>query len=63
LQVVATHIYQGEDDDELTFEKGAIIYVVPYEDPDDEEEGWCMGVLKTNGDKGIFPENFTKRQD
>ena len=36
MQVVATHQYQGEDDDELSFQKGAVIYVVPYEDPDDE---------------------------
>lgn len=36
FQVVATHIYQGEDEDELSFNKGATIYVVPYEDPEDE---------------------------
>ena len=36
LQVVATHQYQGEDEDELSFQKGAVIYVVPYEDPEDE---------------------------
>ena len=36
LKVVATHLYQGEDDDELSFEKGATIYVIPYDDPDDE---------------------------
>ena len=35
-QVIATHLYQGEDEDELSFEKGATIYVVPYDDPDDE---------------------------
>ena len=34
--MVATHLYQGEDEDELSFEKGAVIYVVPYEDPEDE---------------------------
>ena len=26
----------GEDEDELSFEKGEIIQVIPYEDPDDE---------------------------
>ena len=36
LKVMATHPYQGEDDDELSFEKGDVILVVPYEDPDDE---------------------------
>ena len=36
LQVVSTHPYQGEDEDELTFEKGVVISVIPYDDPDDE---------------------------
>ena len=36
MQVVATHPYEGEDDDELTFEKGVVILVVAYEDPEDE---------------------------
>ena len=36
LQVIATHPYQGEDEDELSFEKGTIIAVIPYDDPDDE---------------------------
>lgn len=61
--VLATHQYAGEDEDELSFDKGAVIYVVPYEDPEDEEDGWRMGILQESGDKGIFPENFTKRQD
>ena len=29
-------MYQGEDEDELTFDKGAIIYVVSYDDAEDE---------------------------
>lgn len=36
MQAVATHPYEGEDDDELSFEKGVIILVVAYEDPEDE---------------------------
>ena len=36
LQVVATHPYTGEDEDELTFEKGEIVSVIPYEDSEDE---------------------------
>lgn len=35
-QVISTHPYDGEDEDELTFEKGVVILVVPYEDPEDE---------------------------
>jgi hypothetical protein len=33
---LSTHPYDGEDEDELTFEKGVVILVVPYEDPEDE---------------------------
>ena len=47
-QVIATHLYHGEDEDELTFEKGAIIYVVPYEDPDDEVSLYILKCLQRN---------------
>lgn len=36
LKVIALHPYTGEDEDELSFEKGDVICVVPYEDPEDE---------------------------
>lgn len=36
LQVLATHPYRGEDEDELTFEGKDIIYVVEYDDPDEQ---------------------------
>lgn len=36
VQALSTHPYDGEDEDELTFEKGVVILVVPYEDPEDE---------------------------
>lgn len=32
----ATHAYVGEDMDELTFEPGDIITVVPYDNPEDQ---------------------------
>ena len=32
----ATHPYEGQDTDELTFDKGAVIQVLPYADPEDE---------------------------
>ena len=35
-QVVAAHKYEAEDDDELTFEKGELIHVVEFEDPEDQ---------------------------
>ncbi|CAH1775997.1 unnamed protein product [Owenia fusiformis] len=59
FQVRATHAYQGEDSDELSFEAGDLVNVIPFEDPEDQDDGWLMGNL--NGKKGVFPENFTKR--
>ena len=35
-QVQATHPYTGEDMDELTFEAGDIINVIPFDDPEDQ---------------------------
>jgi amphiphysin len=32
--VIATYKYDAEDTDELSFEKGEIINVVPYDDPE-----------------------------
>lgn len=61
FQVIATHSYTAEDEDELAFEKGEIIHVVPFDDPDEQDEGWLMGIIDSSGLKGVFPENFTKR--
>ncbi|XP_050297801.1 myc box-dependent-interacting protein 1 isoform X2 [Anthonomus grandis grandis] len=58
-RVKATYKYTREDVDELSFEVGEIISVIEYDDPDEQEEGWLMGV-KDNGDKGMFPANFTR---
>ena len=35
-QVIATHKYSPEDEDELSFEKGEIIHVIPYDDPEEQ---------------------------
>jgi len=35
-KVVASHPYEGEDEDELSFDKGTIVLVIPYDDPEDE---------------------------
>jgi len=66
--VQAQHRYTGEDNDELSFEKNDVIYVVEFPDPDEQDEGWQMGVLKSAWDcdvsmatRGLFPENFTKK--
>lgn len=36
VQVEATHAYYGEDEDELSFEAGDIIYVIPFENEDEQ---------------------------
>lgn len=35
-QVCATHPYTGEDGDELSFEAGEVIFVIEYEDPEEQ---------------------------
>uniref|UniRef100_A0A5S6QLU1 SH3 domain-containing GRB2-like protein n=1 Tax=Trichuris muris TaxID=70415 RepID=A0A5S6QLU1_TRIMR len=59
-KVRATHRYTAEDTDELSFEAGEVILVVPYDDPDEQDDGWLMGVKEVTGQKGVFPANFTK---
>lgn len=56
----ATYKYVAEDQDELNFESGEIIRVVEYEDPEEQEEGWLMGVKESTNEKGLFPANFTR---
>ena len=41
---MATHPYDGEDEDELSFLKGDIIAVIPYVDPDDEVSNWSAWI-------------------
>jgi len=59
-RVKASYKYQAEDVDELSFEVGEVINVIEYEDPDDHEEGWLMGVKEATKQKGMFPANFTR---
>ena len=59
-RVRASYKYQAEDVDELQFEVGEIINVIPYEDPEEQEEGWLMGTKESTGQKGMFPANFTR---
>ncbi|XP_020616401.1 myc box-dependent-interacting protein 1-like isoform X2 [Orbicella faveolata] len=60
-KVRAAYKYVAEDDDELSFEKGEIISVIEFEDPEEQDEGWLLGILELSGIKGVFPANFTKR--
>ncbi|XP_046402755.1 myc box-dependent-interacting protein 1 isoform X2 [Ischnura elegans] len=59
-RVKATYKYTREDVDELSFEVGEIIRVVEYDDLEEQEEGWLMGIKESNGEKGMFPANFTR---
>ncbi|XP_014217836.1 myc box-dependent-interacting protein 1-like, partial [Copidosoma floridanum] len=59
-RVKATYKYTCEDVDELSFEVGEIIRVVEYDDPEEQEEGWLMGMKEGTNEKGMFPANFTK---
>ncbi|XP_069687053.1 myc box-dependent-interacting protein 1 isoform X2 [Periplaneta americana] len=59
-RVKATYKYNREDTDELSFDVGEIIRVVEYDDPEEQEEGWLMGVKEGTGEKGMFPANFTR---
>ncbi|CAD6241222.1 GSCOCG00009232001-RA-CDS [Cotesia congregata] len=59
-RVKATYKYGREDMDELSFDVGEIIQVVEYDDPEEQEEGWLMGIKEGTNEKGMFPANFTK---
>ncbi|XP_050463811.1 myc box-dependent-interacting protein 1 isoform X4 [Cataglyphis hispanica] len=59
-RVKATYKYTQEDVDELSFDVGEIIRVVEYDDPEEQEEGWLMGIKEGTNEKGMFPANFTK---
>lgn len=59
-KVRATYKYVAEDGDELNFEAGEIIRVTEFEDPEEQEDGWLMGIKESSGEKGLFPANFTR---
>ena len=59
-KVRATYKYAAEDQDELNFEPGEIVRVIEFEDPEEQEEGWLLGIKESTGEKGLFPANFTK---
>ena len=58
---MATHPYVAEDEDELNFEAGEIINVVEFDDEEEQDEGWLMGINTKSGHKGVFPANFTQK--
>uniref|UniRef100_A0AAR2L1A3 Myc box-dependent-interacting protein 1 n=1 Tax=Pygocentrus nattereri TaxID=42514 RepID=A0AAR2L1A3_PYGNA len=67
-KVQAMHDYVASDTDELEMKTGDVVLVVTYDIPDEQDEGWLMGVreadwlqMKDLNKKGVFPENFTQK--
>ncbi|XP_062852839.1 myc box-dependent-interacting protein 1b isoform X2 [Trichomycterus rosablanca] len=68
FKVKAVHDYAATDNDELDLKAGDIVLVMPFANPDDQDEGWLLGVKESHWlqnknltPKGVFPENFTQR--
>jgi len=60
-RVLATHPYAAEDEDELSFAASDVFCVLPYEDPEEADDGWYFGYIEGKPDtKGVFPANFTR---
>lgn len=51
--MVAIYDYARDKEDELSFQEGAIIYVIKKND-----DGWYEGVM--NGTTGLFPGNYVE---
>ncbi|KAL0985614.1 hypothetical protein UPYG_G00159460 [Umbra pygmaea] len=67
-KVTTMHDYAANDADELDMKAGDTVLVVTFDNPDEQDEGWLMGMKeqdwiqnKENALKGVFPENFTSR--
>ncbi|KAF7659146.1 hypothetical protein LDENG_00002530 [Lucifuga dentata] len=68
FKVQVMHDYAANDTDELEMKAGEVVLVIPFDNPEEQDEGWLMGVKlddwlqnKENAAKGVFPENFTQR--
>uniref|UniRef100_A0A674A8W4 Myc box-dependent-interacting protein 1 n=1 Tax=Salmo trutta TaxID=8032 RepID=A0A674A8W4_SALTR len=66
--VTTMHDYAANDSDELEMKAGDIVLVVAFDNPEEQDEGWLMGMKqedwiqnKQSALKGVFPENFTSR--
>ncbi|XP_069053333.1 myc box-dependent-interacting protein 1 isoform X6 [Lepisosteus oculatus] len=67
-KVQAIHDYTATDGDELTLKARDVVLVIPFDNQEEQDEGWLMGVKEEDwiqhrelGNKGVFPENFTQR--
>lgn len=68
FKVKAIHDYGATDNDELDLKAGDIVLVLPFANPDEQDDGWLMGVKESHWlqnknllAKGVFPENFTQK--
>jgi amphiphysin len=63
FKVKATYPYQAKEIDELTFNKDELIDVIEgtESEKEDLDEGWQIGIHCLTNNRGLFPENFTKR--
>ncbi|NXX18891.1 BIN1 protein, partial [Podargus strigoides] len=69
FKVQAMHDYTATDSDELQLKAGDVVLVIPFENPEEQDEGWLMGVKESDWIQhkeldqcqGVFPENFTER--
>ncbi|XP_053272988.1 myc box-dependent-interacting protein 1b isoform X3 [Pleuronectes platessa] len=67
-KVKAIHDYDATDGDELELKMGDIVLVMGFDNPDEQDDGWLMGVKESKwlqekdaSAKGVFPENFTQK--
>ncbi|XP_045908232.1 myc box-dependent-interacting protein 1b isoform X8 [Micropterus dolomieu] len=67
-KVKAIHDYAATDGDELELKMGDVVLVMAFDNPDEQDDGWLLGVKeshwvqnKDTSAKGVFPENFTQK--
>uniref|UniRef100_F6UE15 Myc box-dependent-interacting protein 1 n=1 Tax=Callithrix jacchus TaxID=9483 RepID=F6UE15_CALJA len=69
FKVQAQHDYTATDTDELQLKAGDVVLVIPFQNPEEQDEGWLMGMKESDWNQhkelekcwGVFPENFTER--
>ncbi|XP_067843190.1 myc box-dependent-interacting protein 1-like isoform X2 [Heptranchias perlo] len=69
FKVRALHDYNATDTDELNLKAGDVVLVISYENPEEQDEGWLMGIKESDwiqqkdlkSAARVFPENFTER--
>ncbi|XP_035479305.1 myc box-dependent-interacting protein 1b isoform X3 [Scophthalmus maximus] len=67
-KVKAIHDYSATDGDELELTIGDVVLVLAFDNPDEQDDGWLMGMQESQwlqkkeaSAKGVFPENFTQK--